>query len=414
MLMKRGYAIIYFLLDSVSILANSVFVYYVALLLLNEENGGVLCSLVLGMDAFFEIAIGPFLAKFIDRVPNLKTRLQHSLSLQISLMVFTFLFAWFNPQHPALMIIPLTLIRFFSLVDLQLKSALPLYLDKKGILPLTQSLSLYVFSQRFVLLLSSSLALIFLSFSWFFSCSLNGLTYISAIFALLLILKRIKSDNLTLQQEENSFETSHPMDGHKKAWIKWNYLFGFLLSIAFGSVALILTKCMLVVEDVPLYFRILQGPAPIYAGMFFALVLMMVIPAKINQLTHNGRQLCNVCFILAIGLMMAAFSPFYLKVPIFFILGVLNGFSTVGLNTFFQRKINNEHFVKLIAKNQAWAKAGVLISLGATGLGIDFHLDSSVLLAFYGILGFAFCTFLFFQAAKLENEQKSLLLNKSR
>ena len=412
--MSKHRAITYFLLNGTSLIANSAFLYYVGLLLLQSQNGGILCGCILGMDAFFEIMVGPTLAKYVDVIPDLKSRFRYSLILQCSLVPTILIFALIKPEHPLAVILLLAAIRFFALIDNQLQSALPLWLDKQGILPLVHSLVLNRLSQRCILLLSSPIAIFFLGTSWFFSCSLNSLIYILAILAGFIIFKMISSKELEKKETYSAVGASRIQPYYskeKKKWVLWNCAYVFLSGISFGSVVLILTKHMLLAHDQPLFLQILAGSLPIYSGVFLALAFMMICPEKINLYIRSGKQLCIVSFSLGIGLILSAMSPLYLRLIVMFFLGIVNGIGLVNFDVFFQRKIEGESFVKAVAKNQAWGKAGILLSMALMGFYIDLQFDPLHLLALCGCLGLFFSIILFTYASKLEkNSQKQALL----
>lgn len=398
-------AVSYYCLSSLTLLSNSVFLYYVGMILLERKNGGILCSIVLGIDAFLDVAIGPWLAKFIDKQSEFKHRLKFSFFIQAAIASCLFILAFLKAELPLLIILFLAAIRFLALIDNQLKLALPLCLDRKGVLPLIQSLSLNLISQRLILLISSTLALFFLGFNWFISCSLNGLAYTFSVLAVFIILKVVHTKNKSfepaaeLKDKENKRSLS---DFQKNKWIRWNCSVVFLSGISFGSVVLILTKYMLFESNVSFSTRILRGPTPIYSGMLLALIVIIFYHLKVNYFTKTASRLCMISLCIGIGLMLSAFSPLYLRVCILFVVGILNGLGLIGLDAFFQRKIEGGDFVKALAKSQAYSKAGILLSLTIAGFCIDLHFNPRTLLAGCGALGALFSLLLFVQASFLE------------
>jgi hypothetical protein len=198
----------------------------------------------------------------------------------------------------------------------------------------------------------------------------------------------------------------------KKKWVLWNCTYVFLSGISFGSVVLILTKQMLLVRDQTLLLQILAGPLPIYSGVFLSLIFMMICPSKINLYIKNAKHLCIISFSLGIGLILSAISPLYLRLIMMFSLGIINGIGLVNLDVLFQRKIEGESFVKAIAKNQAWGKAGILLSMVMMGFCIDLKFDPMHLLDLCGSLGIFSSIILFTHANKLEKKsQKKVLVN---
>lgn len=374
----------YFLLSSISLLGDSIFLYFVSLNLLQTNGGGMLCSIVFGLDAFFEIVAGPYLSKFIDAIPKLGLRLKRSLFLQVILLLIAFFPALFvsNSQPTMVALIIVAFLRFLAVIDTQLKLQLPLRLEVQKITPLMQTLSISTFSQRCIVLVSSSLAPFLLGSSWFFACSLNSISYLFAIVALLIILKIIAPMKEVVKQEGEVEENPN-----RKKWIQWNCWSQLLTNLAFSSVVFILTKSMLMASEETPFLQALKGPAPIYGGFLLALFVMMFFPLQTKVIANSAKKLCFLIFFISSGLIIAAFSSSLLQPLIFFLIGLCNGFSIVGFDTFIQRKLEGKGFVKAIAKSQAFGKMGVLISLFLAGFGIDHNFSTTELLTACGVVG---------------------------
>lgn len=374
----------YFLLSSISLLGDSIFLYFVSLNLLQSTGGGMLCSIVFGLDAFFEIVAGPYLSKFIDAIPKLGLRLKRSLSLQVILLLLAFFPALFvsNSQPTVAALLIIAILRFLALIDTQLKLQLPIRLEQQKVTPLMQTLSLSTFSQRCIFLVSASLAPLLLGSSWFFACSLNSFSYLFAIVALLIIIKIVSPMKEVAKQEKTEEENPH-----RKKWVQWNCWFQLLTNIAFSSVVFILTKSMLMSKGQTPLMQALKGPAPIYAGFLVALFIIMFLPQQTRAIVKNAKRLCFLIFFISVGLLFAAFSNEKAQPLIFFLLGLGNGFSIVGADTFIQRKLEGKGFVKAIAKSQAFGKIGVLISLVLAGLAIDYNFSTTELLTAAGAVG---------------------------
>jgi hypothetical protein len=399
--MKRTVA--YYLLSSLSLLGDTIFLYYVSLHLLQFEHGGLLSGIVLGMDAFFEIAIGPFLSRFIDAIDGLGPRLKRSLWIQALLIVLSFvpaLFASPSSGPTTVLLLSIALLRFLFLIDMQLKVALPLTLNREHTIPLTQTLSLSVLSQRCILLVSSSLAPLILGATWFFACGLNSVTYIFSLFALLLMLTVIKKGPQTPVLEN----TEEIPQGEKERWVIWNCLFQFLTHLSFGSVVFVLTRSMLLTENSSVWQKALKGPAPIYAGLLVALLLMIFLPHRGTFVAKNAKRVCLAIFGLGFTILASAFVSPGLQPTIFFILGIINGFSLVGSDSFIQQKMAGKSFVKAFAKGTASAKIGVLLSLLLAGLCMDSGLSTTQLLTGFGFAGVIVALALSFAAFFLEKK----------
>jgi hypothetical protein len=405
------HVIAYFLLSSLSLLGDSIFLYFVSLNLLQMPNGGVLCSIVLGLDAFFEIIVGPYLSRFIDIIPKLCLRLKRSLFLQIGMLLLAFLPALAAKLSGGLagggiliLLLVVAIMRFFSLIDVQLKAALPLHLDRQGVMPLMQTLSLSVFSQRCIFLVSSAFAPLILGSSWLFACSLNALLYIPAVLGLVLVVKVVAPlPNLSEPNQSDQMPAYESAIDERKKWMNWNCAFQLLGNIAFSSVALILTKSMLSAKNESFLLQAISGPAPIYGGLLVSLVVMMFLHKKTDVVTKSAKRICWVLFCLGAGLLIAAVTKSTAQAVIFFVLGIINGFSLVSNDTFIQRKLEGKDFVTAIAKSQAFGKLGVLISLALAGIGIDSGFSTGQLIATCGFIGVVVSLFLLSQAFQLEN-----------
>lgn len=398
----------YFLLNSLALLGDSIFLYFVSLNLLQFPNGGVLCSVVLGLDAFFEIILGPYICRFIDVIPKLCLRLKRSLILQMIMMCLAFLPVLAVKLHSGsvvTLIMVIAVMRFFSLINMQLKAALPLHLDRQGVMPLMQTLSLSVFSQRCIFLVSSALAPLFLTASWGFTCSLNALLYIPAVFGLYLILKIARP--LAPVHVDSEEKEEDPADvEERKRWINWNCTSQLLTSVAFSSVVFILTKSMLLATDESKFLQALKGPSPVYGGLLVALIIMVFLHKKTGMVAKNARRICWTMTFLSIGLIVAAFTDSPLQAVVFFVVGIINGFSLVGGDTFIQRKLKGKGIVAALAKSQAFGRVGFLISLAAAGMCIDAGLSATQMISTCGLFGIITCLILFTQALGLEGNAK--------
>lgn len=359
------------------------------------KGGGILCGTVFGLDALLEIAIGPLIARYIDSIIKIRHRMRTSFYMQFALMGSSLVFAFLNPQHPFALISLLFFIRLMTLVDTQLKSIFPLYLDKLNILSLPRSLSFNILFQRCIILLSPTLAFLALGISWFTLCLLNSLSFFFSLFGILLILKMIAST-----EDEEKICDSAPVE--KKKWVYWNCGFLLLSGIAFGSVSLILTKYMIIAPHQPLSMQIFRGPTAIYLGFLIAWIFTLAFPARLNFLTKSSLRFCLVILIMGALLLCAPLAPFYGRIGIFLLVGILNGINIVGLNAFFQRKIGSEGFTKANAMGQAFAKIGILLALFWAGFCIDAGLPPLNIIAASGILGIAFSVILLVFSAKTE------------
>lgn len=393
--------VVYFLLSSLSLLGDTVFLYYVSLSLLQFENGGLLSSIILGMDAFFEILLGPYLSRFVDAIDGLKNRLRRSLWIQALLISLSFLPALFASPATGLtiaLIFTFALIRFLILVDLQLKASLPLTLSHEHTIPLMQTLSLSVLSQRCIFLAGSSMAPFIIGTSWFFACGIHSFSYLFSIAAVLVILTVVKKGpkkEKTVEQEEEPLV-------EKQRWVRWNCLFQFLTHLALSSIVFILTRSMLLAEGQSHFLQALKGPAPLYAGLLIALLMMIFLPHRGTFVAKNAQRVCGAILILSFGLILAAFVPENVQPLVFFITGIVNGFSLVGSSTFIQQKMAGKGFVKALAKGTAFAKMGVLLSLLIAGVSIDYGLTVFQLLICYGSFGILVSAAISFYAFALE------------
>ncbi len=398
---------IYYLLSSISVLGDSIFLYFVSLTLLQTEQGGMLCSIILGMDAFLEILVGPYLAKFIDAIPDLSMRLRRSIVIQVGLLGLSLLPALVmlgGSSAIFLLVATFAVMRFFILVDNQLRAAIPLNLDKRGRISLMQSLSLSTFSQRCIFLVSSTLSPLLVGRSWLFASTINSVTYIFALFALLVILKITSSPSPVKEEKEAEFSATSYSEKERKGWLQWNCLSYLLSNFAFGGVILILTKSMLQASGDSFFDQALHGPAPIYGGLLIALILLMIYHKKSNALANIGPRLSMV-FSLGIGLILASIIPGSLKPPFLFLIGILNGFSLVASEAFLQRKMEGKDFVKAVAKSTAFGRVGFVLSLACVGFCIDLGLSTNWMLAASGAFAAISATILFFLAIPLEKER---------
>lgn len=399
-------AFIYFFLTSVSALGDNIFLYFVSLMLLQLENGGLLSAIVLGMDAFFEILIGPQLAKFTDAIPELYKRLRFARLVYILSMPLAILpFIKFNPTFGGIiwLIIAVGVIRMLLLFDQQLQSAIPLHLEKKEKLPLARSISFFTFTQRSIPLLSSSLATLLLGSSLFFVSSLNSISYLLGILGLVFILQcsgipKKKEESLP----ESSVESPIAMSAHQKEWTFWYCVLQFLTCLAFGSVVLILNKSILSFKDFTPFEQMLYGPGSMYAGMLLALVFITIYPSKSQWFSEGGKNVCYLPLALGLAVVLTALTHFYLQVFFLFVTGIINGFSLVALNTFSQRKFEGKNFVSALAKSQAARKSGMLLSLVIAGICIDLGINTNLLLIGFGFLGTLVSAFMLVRAASLE------------
>lgn len=408
-------AFIYFFLTSVSALGDNIFLYFVSLMLLQLDNGGLLSAIVLGMDAFFEILIGPQLAKFTDAIPELYKRLRFARLVYIlSMPLAIFPFIKFNPTFGGIiwLILAVGLIRMLLLFDQQLQSAIPLHLEKREKLPLARSISFFTFTQRSIPLLSSSLATLLLGSSLFFVSSLNSLSYLLGILGLVFILQ---CSGIPKKQEESipesSAEPSVTVSAHQKEWTFWYCVLQFLTCLAFGSVVLILNKSILSSKDLTPLEQMLYGPGSMYAGMLLALVFITIYPSKSQWFSKGGKNVCYLPFALGVAVVLTALTHVYLQVFFLFVTGIINGFSLVALNTFSQRKFEGKNFVSALAKSQAARKSGMLLSLVIAGTCIDLGINTNFLLLGFGFLGTLVSAFMFVRAGSLEQSlaQSSLM-----
>ena len=366
------------------------------------KGGGILCGVVFGLDAFLEIVIGPFIASYIDKVFKIRKRIAYSGYIELSLIALSFAFAFLSPQDLLGLILLLFITRLLIIIDSQLKAIFPLYLDNKRILSLPRSLSFHILFQRCIILLSPSLAFLFLEISWFKICFINSFSYLFSLFGTVLILKMIPEDFTNKDLSLDNNRKSNTVLQERKKWISWNCTFMILSSIAFGSVSLILTKHMLLAADDPLLIQVLKGPFPIYIGFLTAWVLTLAFPSHLHVLMKSAPRLCLSILIIGIMLIFATPMTFYGRITIFLIVGILNGINLVGLNAFFQHKIGGIGFTKAVAKSQAFAKMGILLALFWGGLCIDANFAPMQIVGASGILAVFFSIFLLIYSTKLE------------
>jgi hypothetical protein len=392
--------VIYYLLNSISTLGDSIFLYFVSMTLLQNEQGGMLCSIVLGMDAFLEIIIGPYMARFIDSIPEITMRLRRSVVIQLGLLLLAFIPAllMLGESKISHLLVTLALMRFFILMDNQFKSALPLSLDRKERIPLVRTISLSTFSQRSIFLVSSALAPLLIHHSWLFACSLNSFTYLFACLALILIMKVTKQSG---NAERRAEDHSTYYESEKKRWMGWTSLYYFLSNFAFGGVVLILTKSMLQADGNSYFFQALMGPSPLYAGLLLSLVLMLIYHHKVGSMAKTPGRLCFINMILGVGLITTASLAPTFQILSLFVIGVVNGFSIVASDAFLQRTMEGKGFVKAVAKTQACGRAGFLLSLVSIGFCIDCKFSSNQMLAVAGVVAFLFSLILFLLALPL-------------
>lgn len=403
--------ILYYLLSSISVLGDSIFLYYVSLTLLQTHQGGIFCSIILGLDAFMEILVGPYIAKFIDAIPDLSMRFRRSMLIQVGLMAFSLipaLTALAQANMIFFLVVTIAMMRFFILIDNQLRAALPLSLDRHGGISLVRSLSLATFSQRCIFLVSSTLSPLLLGKSWFFASGINSVSYLFALFALFLILKLTSSPLLKKKEAPDQPFQSPYSEKEKKAWTQWNFLYFFLSNFAFGGVVLILTKSMLLAKDEHFLYQALRGPAPIYGGLLIALVLMMIYHKRSNSLAKTGTRISVMMFILGVGLVVTSALFSTMQIALLFLIGILNGFSLVGSETFLQRKIEGKDFIKALAKAQAFGRVGFLFSLFCVGIGIDLECTTNQLLASAGTIAILASTLLYFSVVPLERKIRTI------
>lgn len=400
-------AILYYLFSSISLLGDSIFLYFLSLNLLKFEHGGILSGIVLGLDSFFQIVLGPYLARFVDAVPQLKKRISISLWMQASLIILAFLpgfLTTYNLTTFALLILLFAFMRFISLIDMQLKVVLPLYFEQQKIFPLVRSLSFSNFSLRSIHVVSTSLAPLLIGMTWLSICSLNSLSYFFGVIGIYFILNIINNrGNLQKNTDFTRQNTPNNIDENQKLkWAKWNNQFLLLNNLAFGSIILILSKEMLLFKDKSFITQAIFGPAPLYAGLFIALLLMIAFPHAMKTLVKNARSICAMVFVLATTLIVSAIAPNFFHGMTLFVGGILYGIALIGSGAFIQPKIQGAKYVKAMANCQAFGKVGTLVSLFAAGMCIDHNFSPTQLLIFFGCMGACGAFYLFLFGAKLE------------
>jgi MFS family permease len=405
-------AIFYYLFSSISLLGDSVFLYFLSLNLLNFKHGGILSGIVLGIDSFFQIVLGPYLARFVDAVPQLQKRISISLWLQGILIIISFLPGFltsYNLTTFALLTLLFAFMRFLSLIDTQLKAALPLYFEQKKIFPLVRSLSFSNFSLRCIHVVSTSLAPLLISFSWLSICSLNSFSFLFSLIGVYFVFNILNQD---INQESNMASkknTSNSLsEDEKKTWGIWNNQFLLFNNLAFGAIVLILSKEMLSFKNEPWIIQAIYGPAPLYFGLFISLVLMICFPNTMKAFVKNARCICSMVFTLAICFFISALVKGLLHGSILLVSGILYGISLIGAGAFIQPKIQGTRYIKTLANSQAFGKIGTVVSLCFAGFCIDNNFSPMHLLLFFSCLGAMSALYLFFYGAKLEQKKETV------
>lgn len=396
---------LYFFLSSLSLLGEGVFLYFISIIILQFPHGGKLSGLIITMDSLLEIGVGPFIAHRIDAITTLIRRLQCSIWIHGFLLFFSIVPILLIPFINFNLFGIFTLVavgRFCLLVDNQLKAALPLSLEKQGRFPLIQSLSFSTLSHRSMPLLGSSLAPFLLGCSWVLVFLIKGLAAIAALTALLILIKIMKSTSpscvpsFSLEQRE----TVKPFLAHeRKRWTNWYNGFLFFSTLAFGAIILILNRSMLDHEG---SLKALYGPAPLYAGMVVSISFIFFFFRKKIAVVSHASWLLFFCSAISVGLIVTSFMHSYGFMIALFSMGIANGFSIIFFSTFAQVKFDGDDFVAISAKNQAFRRAGFLISVNLAGFAIDKGASPPQLLLCCGIAGVICVLTLFYSSIRIK------------
>lgn len=365
--------IFYYICSSLSFLGDTIFLYFLSLNMLEEENGGLLAAAVFGVDSFLQIVAGPLIAKGVDRIGVLRKKINISLCVQPLCALLALTFALF-PSAVALLAL-FVVMRLLLLFDMQLKTELPLYFEEKGVFPLMKSLSFANLALRGTQSLSTVIAPLLLGFSWLFVSGLNALSFFCALLGTFLVSTLIQKMGPFKPKEKEEAATPGSF------WSRWNGLFLFLNNLSFGAVALILSKELLIAEG------FYMGPSPLFIGLFFALVLIVVFTHVIKPLLKSAGTIALLSLLLALALGLAAFADGPVHGALLVAAGIFYGLSLVGAQSFVLPKLSGRRYTARLAGGQAFGRAGMLLSLLVAGSLIDRGALPSTLLLFSGVVG---------------------------
>lgn len=353
-------------------------------------HGGLISGILFSLDAVVKILVNPFAARFCDRIPY-ANRWKWSALFNLVLVSVAILPGLFPPSsqtgYLALCLL-LTFMHVLNNISAQLRMELPYRLENNQIFALSKFVSFSNLSFRGVYFVAPALAVMIPKNGWLFASIINAVSF-GWLFAASVIghfqFRSLSHGKANLNDESL-----------KKGILvlaRWNCCFLFLVNLAIGGVALLLTY-LLKYGNQGLY-QIVSPVSVLYCGTVLALIFVLISPK--NSLMENATtkfvlgSTAGAFFLLVVSSLL---DPITILATLFGA-GFFYGVSLVAMSPAITRHFSRSDVMATYSSSsQAFGRIGSILSSLGIGVLIDFQMSPFLLLFLIGSVGVGFVIFL--------------------